>query len=96
MPDIDEKKPTTGDGEDGYSDEIDIINASGHVQELDRSFGLWSICSVAIVADDAWGAGGGALVVALYAPRVCDFSRRTRLTRCLSVTMAEDLAFCTV
>lgn len=44
----------------------EVINVSGHVQELDRNFGFWSICAVGVVADNAWGAGGGALVVALY------------------------------
>ena len=44
----------------------ELINVSGHVQELDRTFGIWSICSIGVVSDNAWGAGGGALVVALY------------------------------
>lgn len=41
----------------------DLVNASGHVQELDRSFGFWSVASVGILADNAWGAGGGSLVI---------------------------------
>ena len=47
-------------------DEANLINVSGHVQELDRSFGFFSICSMGIVSDNAWGAGGGSLVVSLY------------------------------
>ncbi|KAF1344273.1 amino acid permease-domain-containing protein [Delphinella strobiligena] len=43
-----------------------LLNASGHVQEVDRNFGFWSICAIGVVADNAWGAGGGALVTALY------------------------------
>lgn len=43
-----------------------LVNASGHVQEVDRNFGFWSICAIGVVADNAWGAGGGALVTALY------------------------------
>ncbi|GAB7352326.1 hypothetical protein MBLNU459_g2772t1 [Dothideomycetes sp. NU459] len=43
-----------------------LVNVSGHVQELDRNFGFWSICAIAVVADNAWGAGAGALVTALY------------------------------
>jgi hypothetical protein len=39
-----------------------LVNTSGHVQELDRNFGFWSICAISIVADDAWAAGGGSLV----------------------------------
>jgi hypothetical protein len=40
----------------------ELVNSSGHVQELDRNFGFWSICSIGIVADDAWAAGAGSLV----------------------------------
>ncbi|KJX96080.1 hypothetical protein TI39_contig839g00002 [Zymoseptoria brevis] len=56
-----------------HSDAIDIninvaelINASGHVQEFDRSFGLWSIVSLSLIANNAWVAGSGALIIALY------------------------------
>ncbi|SMR53165.1 unnamed protein product [Zymoseptoria tritici ST99CH_1A5] len=56
-----------------HSDAIDVniniaelINASGHVQELDRSFGFWSIVSLSWIANNAWAAGSGALVIALY------------------------------
>lgn len=41
----------------------ETFNASGHPQELDRSFNLLSLCGVGIVADNAWGAGGGSLVL---------------------------------
>ncbi|KAK4989725.1 hypothetical protein LTR50_003050 [Elasticomyces elasticus] len=52
--------------EDGSIEAGEVINVSGHVQELDRSFGIWSICAMGVVSDNAWVAGGGALVVALY------------------------------
>ncbi|QIX01415.1 hypothetical protein AMS68_006932 [Peltaster fructicola] len=46
---------------------VDVdINTSGHVQELDRTFGFWSICALGVVTDNAWGAGSGTLVVAFY------------------------------
>lgn len=51
---------------DQHPDLADLINVSGHVQELDRSFGFWSICAVSVVADNAWGASAGSLVTALY------------------------------
>ncbi|KAL9114141.1 MAG: hypothetical protein Q9227_001913 [Pyrenula ochraceoflavens] len=35
---------------------VEIINASGHKQELDRNFGIWSICNLSIALDNAWGA----------------------------------------
>ena len=57
-----EKSPI---GEEGDQDvrKGEMINASGHVQEIDRTFGLSSICAMAIMSDNAWGAGGGSLVV---------------------------------
>lgn len=62
--DIDKKNAPPGveDAQSLAPDEL--INTSGHVQELDRNFGLWSICSVALISDNAWAAGGGALVLA--------------------------------
>lgn len=63
---IDEKQaPPPEFAEDGLT-EGEMINVSGHVQELDRKFGLWSICAIGILSDNAWGAGGGALTTALY------------------------------
>ncbi|KAK4499679.1 hypothetical protein PRZ48_010197 [Zasmidium cellare] len=62
----DEKSAPSGIDEDQSPGPSDLINTSGHVQELDRNFGLWSICSIALISDDAWAAGGGALVLALY------------------------------
>ena len=41
----------------------DLINTSGHVQELDRTWGIWAIAGQALIADNAWAAGSGALVV---------------------------------
>ena len=37
-------------------------NASGHVQELDRNFGLWSICGLAITSGNVWISLGGTIV----------------------------------
>ncbi|KAK6438782.1 hypothetical protein LTR95_005010 [Oleoguttula sp. CCFEE 5521] len=52
--------------EAGIAEEGEIINVSGHAQELDRSFGVLSVCAVGIISNNAWGAGGGTLVIALY------------------------------
>ncbi|TKA47391.1 hypothetical protein B0A49_12360 [Cryomyces minteri] len=46
--------------------EGEVINVSGHKQELDRNFGFWSICAIGVVSDNAWAAGGGSLIVAFY------------------------------
>lgn len=41
------------------------INASGHTQELQRNFGIFSIIGLAITSGNIWIAAGGTLVVAL-------------------------------
>ena len=43
----------------------DLVNASGHVQELERNFSLLSICAVAVTTGNTWIAQGGSVVVAL-------------------------------
>lgn len=55
---------TTDSDQNGLPTEGELINVSGHVQELDRSFGLWSVLALGILSDNAWGAGGGSLVIA--------------------------------
>ncbi|KAK0781856.1 hypothetical protein LTR75_010305 [Friedmanniomyces endolithicus] len=60
------KAPPAFSAESADVAEGDLVNSSGHVQELDRSFGFWSVASVGILADNAWGSGGGSLVVSLY------------------------------
>jgi len=57
------KAPPAFSAESADVAEGDLVNSSGHVQELDRSFGFWSVASVGILADNAWGSGGGSLVV---------------------------------
>lgn len=43
----------------------ELINASGHRQELERNFSLISICAVAVTTGNTWIAQGGSVVVAL-------------------------------
>jgi hypothetical protein len=63
---VDEKKQQVSSppfvADEAISEFRELVNTSGHVQELDRNFGFWSICAISIVADDAWAAGGGSLV----------------------------------
>ncbi|KAI9838406.1 MAG: hypothetical protein M1819_005675 [Sarea resinae] len=47
-------------------DGIEKVNASGHVQELDRNFSLLSVCAVGIVTGNTWAAFGGSIVVSIY------------------------------
>lgn len=41
------------------------VNETGHIQELDRNFSLFSICSVGIVTGNTWAALGGSIAVAI-------------------------------
>jgi choline transport protein len=64
--DIEKKPQPIADEQDTLRDTGDDVNVSGHVQELDRSFSIWSICCIGIMNNNAWASGGGTLVVALY------------------------------
>ncbi|TKX18482.1 choline transport protein [Elsinoe australis] len=46
--------------------EGEVINASGHKQELDRNFSLLSISAVGIVTGNTWSALGGSIALAVY------------------------------
>jgi choline transport protein len=43
-----------------------IINASGHKDQLSRQYGLLSICGLALTVDNAWVAIGTSLAVSIY------------------------------
>ena len=42
------------------------INPSGHRQELDRNFSLWTLCGLAISSGNAWIALGSSVTVAIF------------------------------
>jgi choline transport protein len=44
----------------------DLINASGHVQELDRNFNLLSAAGVGLVVGSVWPAVAGSILVAIF------------------------------
>ncbi|KAH7138526.1 amino acid/polyamine transporter I [Dendryphion nanum] len=50
----------------GLGEVTDVLNASGHKQELERNFNLLSICSIGITTGNVWAALGGSVVIALY------------------------------
>ncbi|KFY40308.1 hypothetical protein V495_05484 [Pseudogymnoascus sp. VKM F-4514 (FW-929)] len=67
----DRKEAAVLEATDGSSVSIEqptagLINASGHVQELQRHFSLLSLCSVAITTGNTWVAIGGGIVIAIY------------------------------
>lgn len=57
----DHSPPEVGTIEDG-----DQVNASGHVQELDRNFNLLSAAGVGLVVGNVWPAVGGSILVAIF------------------------------
>lgn len=68
----DEKAITPGMHTDGahrqtsiISKEGEVINASGHPDQLTRQYGLLSICGLALTIDNAWVALGGSLTLSL-------------------------------
>ena len=65
------------------------INASGHRDQLDRNYGILSICGMALTVDNAWVAIGTSLNVA-----ICEFCRATRrkLLRALTFSRRQRRA----
>ena len=53
----------------------EVVNASGHRDQLNRHYGLLSICGLALTIDNAWVALGGSLTISIrkssivYGPR---------------------------
>lgn len=42
-----------------------VVNASGHRDQLHRQYGLLSICGLALTIDNAWVALGGSLTISI-------------------------------
>lgn len=57
MPHVDRKTSIVQDGE--------VVNASGHRDQLQRHYGLLSICGLALTIDNAWVALGGSIAVSI-------------------------------
>lgn len=49
----------------------EIVNASGHRDQLDRQYGLLSICGLALTVDNAWVALGTSLAVSICMEPSC-------------------------
>jgi hypothetical protein len=52
----------------------EAVNASGHHDELQRHYSIWSLCGLALTVDNAWIALGGSLYVA-----ACTFALRSQV-----------------
>ena len=46
----------------------EVVNASGHRDQLQRHYGLLSICGLALTIDNAWVALGGSIAVSISPP----------------------------
>jgi choline transport protein len=44
----------------------ELINASGHIQEVDRNFGLLSLTGFGLVNGNVWPALGGTILLAIF------------------------------
>lgn len=71
-PDIGGEKSTTADSVMADAEAVAVkgqqevlINASGHTQELPRSFSLVSLAGVGVTVGNAWPAIGGTILVAI-------------------------------
>jgi choline transport protein len=51
------------------------VNASGHRDQLQRQYSIWSICGLALTIDNAWVALGGSIVVAVGMMPIQFYSR---------------------
>ena len=49
----------------------EVINASGHRDQLKRHYGLLSICGLALTIDNAWVALGGSIAVSICESGLC-------------------------
>lgn len=56
-----EKMQTVANAADDH-DDVEVVNASGHKQELERNFSLVSICATAVTTGNTWTAAGGSIV----------------------------------
>jgi len=66
MADFDEKRELdAGDNTRDANTSVEILNASGHRDQLDRQYGILSICGMALTVDNAWVAIGTSLNVAI-------------------------------
>ena len=58
--------------EDSLNGEGALINASGHREQLERNFSVWSIIAYAITAGNTWVSLGGTIVRTPFGGPICD------------------------
>lgn len=65
-PGYNEKKKSISDDDLVVTLDGQIVNASGHRDQLSRHYGLLSICGLALTVDNAWVAIGTSLAISIY------------------------------
>lgn len=60
-----ESVPASASPSASHPNSDELVNASGHRQEVERNFSLISICAVAITTGNTWIAQGGSITTAL-------------------------------
>lgn len=71
--------------------ETDLINASGHPDQLERNYGILSICGMALTVDNAWVAIGTTLNVAIC--RFTSFEPCSSSVRASEIETGADFLF---
>ncbi|PKY09092.1 putative choline transport protein [Aspergillus campestris IBT 28561] len=65
MDSMEESKVAATDSSAETRSSTELVNASGHRQEVERNFSLISICAVAVTTGNTWIAQGGSITTAL-------------------------------
>lgn len=77
------------------SERGEIVNASGHRDQLQRQYGLVSICGLALTIDNAWVALGGSITVSICKSRAPPLHQGDFVALTESQTMVDRRAYCT-
>ncbi|KAI1077311.1 putative choline transport protein [Whalleya microplaca] len=86
------QKGTTGNGE-VILGSGEVVNASGHRQELERNFSLLTMCAVAVVIGNCWAISGATITLSIFnggSPGVIyEFIASGLLYLCITASLAE-------
>ncbi|KAI0007225.1 putative choline transport protein [Xylariaceae sp. FL0662B] len=84
---------TNANGEVVMIETGELVNASGHRQELERNFSLLAMCAVAVVIGNCWAISGATITLSIYnggAPGVIyEFIVVGLLYLCVTANLAE-------
>ena len=89
------EKPRPEDVDQAMGDVGEVLNASGHKQELERNFSLLSICAIGITTGNVWAALGGSIARNLFFsnPQFRRYRMLTMLRLSRSTMVAQQVSF---